>query len=678
MNRYLKTNVTGYTARTETLDGEEYLVIPVVALVEGVVHASNASNPELVTLDAFKDSPVAFNGKPLFLGHPVDRHGSPVAGSQPGVIEHSIGYVFNTAVKAKKLMTEAWVNVKRALAQGDEGHDLVARIRAAQDIEVSVGIATDELEESGVYNGKQYADKWGPIAPDHLALLPAGVKGACSIEMGCGVRALIGNGSNQYTQSGGGAEVVAKSPRGQVEKYKEGGDNGRTRFRVRTKGGEAVSTHSNEREAHEALGNLGKGTYKKWAEEGAEDVKNMYAGWLEDGPETDQLLKTLRDIPQTDRDKMAEEDFAGPNRSFPIAEPEDVKAAAESLGRAKGNRASIKRKIIAIAYRKGDTFTAQLPDDWKKKSDQKAMSLFARFMQAFKGAQSPDQMSAGDLQSKLYQALAEKEAELVCVETYFPVSDPAHVVYTVREASGMIDPYGGYPLYNYVLYERSFELSDSGVVTLNDARIEVQPVMSYEPVEGASPVKAAEANKDIEDPVCSCHKTETAGSTVPAVPASQELNMKDATKKVLEALTPEQEDAIVAFAGQGFKAAEKVVEKEVVKEVTKEVPVEMTREQAIEKFGLGDAVKAAEAKKTASVATIKANKANTFTDAQLAAKDQSELDAILALAGTAVKAAGSVDFGGRGAGKEEAGNEAGVAPVASLDEKIKAARAAKK
>lgn len=102
--------------------------------------------------------------------------------------------------------------------------------------------------------------------------------------------------------------------------------------------------------------------------------KSMYEAWLEAGPETDALIKTLRDIPQSERDKMPAEDFAGPNRSFPIQKPEDVAAAAHSLGRAKGNRDAIKRRIISIAYRKGAAYVAHLPEAWKRGAKSKAAS----------------------------------------------------------------------------------------------------------------------------------------------------------------------------------------------------------------------------------------------------------------------------------------------------------------
>lgn len=54
-----------------------------------------------------------------------------------------------------------------------------------------------------------------------------------------------------------------------------------------------------------------------------------------------------------DRDKIAPEDFAGPDRSFPIVTKADVSDALHSLGRTKHNKAAVRAKIISIAKRKG-------------------------------------------------------------------------------------------------------------------------------------------------------------------------------------------------------------------------------------------------------------------------------------------------------------------------------------
>lgn len=77
-----------------------------------------------------------------------------------------------------------------------------------------------------------------------------------------------------------------------------------------------------------------------------------------------------RKISKDMRDELDSADFAGKNKSFPIAKPEDVAAAAASIGRAGSDNYSndeLKSRIIAIAKRKGAAFVAKLPDAWKAK-----------------------------------------------------------------------------------------------------------------------------------------------------------------------------------------------------------------------------------------------------------------------------------------------------------------------
>lgn len=76
-----------------------------------------------------------------------------------------------------------------------------------------------------------------------------------------------------------------------------------------------------------------------------------------------------RTISKEERDKASASDFAGKDRSFPILKPEDVAAAAASLGRAGSDNYStdqIKANIIRIAKRKGAAFVAKLPAAWKE------------------------------------------------------------------------------------------------------------------------------------------------------------------------------------------------------------------------------------------------------------------------------------------------------------------------
>jgi hypothetical protein len=80
-----------------------------------------------------------------------------------------------------------------------------------------------------------------------------------------------------------------------------------------------------------------------------------------------------------DRDKLSDEDFAGPDRSFPIVTQADVSDAFHSLGRTKHNKDAVRAKIISIAKRKG----FKLPDSASKEVDVPVMFGRGLFMESF-------------------------------------------------------------------------------------------------------------------------------------------------------------------------------------------------------------------------------------------------------------------------------------------------------
>lgn len=185
LQRVLKMSVAGST-RTEQYQGREHLVVPVVALVEGVVHAMNSAYPEFVSAKEFSRAPTGWNGRPVFLGHPV-KDGRPVSGNSPELLQtEAIGTIFETHIKAKKLCMEAWIDVEKATAVAPA---LLERIASGAEIQISVGVLVETDDTEGTYQGRKYLGAWHDLVPDHLALLPAEDAGACNWEMGCGVRA---------------------------------------------------------------------------------------------------------------------------------------------------------------------------------------------------------------------------------------------------------------------------------------------------------------------------------------------------------------------------------------------------------------------------------------------------------------------------------------------------------
>jgi hypothetical protein len=172
--------------RTATFQQREHLVVPTVALVEGVIWPVNAEHPELVLFEEFTRGLQGWNGRPVVYGHPM-LQGEAVSANDPKILEGwCFGQTFNVSANSNKksLEMESWIDPARAQIIGAQ--ELIDRLNAGKPIEISVGVFTKEQELSGEYNGQKYGGIWREPTPDHLAYLPDGQIGACSNEMGCG------------------------------------------------------------------------------------------------------------------------------------------------------------------------------------------------------------------------------------------------------------------------------------------------------------------------------------------------------------------------------------------------------------------------------------------------------------------------------------------------------------
>jgi len=235
--------------RTVQHDGREHLVVPVVALMEGVIHAVNASTPEFVSADALAVSPHSWNGRHLVLGHPA-KDGRQISANDPTVLEsQSFGQIFNTRYANKRLLMDAYIDPVKAEKIG--GAKMLERLRNGEMVEVSVGAFVTTDNQSGEYLGKPYQARWQTIAPDHLAFLPDG-RGACSIEMGCGAHRAAEEQPVVYDVTDEGLEVLGGSGSGNFGHSGESKKS--TASNVSTKGNsqESLDTH---------LGNVAKRRY---------------------------------------------------------------------------------------------------------------------------------------------------------------------------------------------------------------------------------------------------------------------------------------------------------------------------------------------------------------------------------------------------------------------------------
>jgi hypothetical protein len=236
--RFLKVTPSAVVPREATFEDRKYLVVPVVALVEGVIQAMNASTPEFVAAEEYSKFPASWNNRPVVVDHPV-VDGEPVSANTPAVLtSHRIGMIFNSSLKKGKLCMEAWIDIERAEKLEPE---MLKRLQEGDPIEISVGLFCETDESTGEFGGKKFAGAWKDLVPDHLALLSKGSTGACSREMGCGVRAAIGNGNNQYTQVNGKKGSASVSPTSDKEYRVVHTDGTKTTTTVHSSHSEAVA-----------------------------------------------------------------------------------------------------------------------------------------------------------------------------------------------------------------------------------------------------------------------------------------------------------------------------------------------------------------------------------------------------------------------------------------------------
>lgn len=172
--------VTGATTRYALLDGRKHLVVPVVALVAGVVNGFLVEPEEL---SHFAD---AWNGRPIPIRHPK-QDGEYISANLPEVIERQVvGQFFNAHIAdGEKLAGELWLDIAKCEALGGDALATLHRLQAGKPVEVSTAYFCDVNPSIGNHNGQTYTGIQRNLRPDHLALLPDEI-GACSWKDGCG------------------------------------------------------------------------------------------------------------------------------------------------------------------------------------------------------------------------------------------------------------------------------------------------------------------------------------------------------------------------------------------------------------------------------------------------------------------------------------------------------------
>lgn len=188
----LTTNLVPKKARFDTLEGKQYLVVPMVILAEGV-HAGSGG-PLYYPPEELSKTPQAWNYKPIVVYHP-EMNGEGISACDPSVINaRKVGVMMGTTWDKGRLKSEAWIDPERANLVDER---IMAAIEKNEMMELSTGVFVDVDQEPGEWKKEPYIGIARNYRPDHLALLPDKI-GACSIEDGAG---FLRNQSNRVNDA---------------------------------------------------------------------------------------------------------------------------------------------------------------------------------------------------------------------------------------------------------------------------------------------------------------------------------------------------------------------------------------------------------------------------------------------------------------------------------------------
>lgn len=163
---------------TQTLDGREFLVVPVVAVKSMVL------NGELLLGPQIEKSVPLWNDVPISITHPL-KNGEKVSAKRIEYVETRVGRLYNAYYENERLKGEAWIDIEKTKGIGGDAVLTLEALERNEVVELSTAYYSDTSDETGTFNGVRYNGIQYNLRPDHLALLPRAI-GACSLADGCG------------------------------------------------------------------------------------------------------------------------------------------------------------------------------------------------------------------------------------------------------------------------------------------------------------------------------------------------------------------------------------------------------------------------------------------------------------------------------------------------------------
>lgn len=164
--------------------GRDWRVIPALMVQEQVLH-NNLGRTYLPAAAITQEWADTMNGSPVVVDHPSSR-GLPISARRPDVLNAiGVGLLFNARVDGTAVKADVYIDESRA-ADIEDLKVILEKVNNGETPELSTGFPVQILNQSGVFNGREYDHVIVPTGFDHLAIFADQV-GACSVSDGCGL-----------------------------------------------------------------------------------------------------------------------------------------------------------------------------------------------------------------------------------------------------------------------------------------------------------------------------------------------------------------------------------------------------------------------------------------------------------------------------------------------------------
>lgn len=554
-------------AETETLMGREYRVLPAV-LVRSQVLNNNLGATYLPPEEITDEWASAVNGAPVVVGDHPKQRGVHVSARRTDVLNgRGAGFLFRARAEDLELRADVFLDPERTAAVPDL-EDVFNRVDGGEPVEVSTGFSVWIEERKGVANGEAYELVVHPTGFDHLAVFGGdALKGACSVEDGCGL--------------GVNARASARRP------------------------------------------GYSSTTEEDWSAPTLSDFEDGDATWADLSDERKQEIVETTLLGQV-------EDTYSASMVFPVVGPggalnRNALNAVRSIAKGGRGGADVPEPAADSAYDMAGTLLEE-EFDVEITENEETRSATKRVLDGLVGAAQrmglwpvAGNESDEDRRRRIDQAVREKFGDMgddLWIEAVF--SEDGEVIFEVWDAED-----SGY-------YRVSYEMDENDTVVLGDEPAEVRRVTRYEPVERAGTTQEEEGDEAMNRKEVIAQLSGTCPLSVSRLEELKDEELEELQTFATAANAGEgdggedpKEDPPKATPKEGKEEPEENPLTEVVENL-------LTKVEALEKT-TAPAVEEQNRERTELVAELAANERVPFDEGDLEAKSCEELRKLRAM-----------------------------------------------